>query len=241
MYLLSILSFIVYAQHEINFWFCCLVSVNTLNLVFTGFAIAHELYHKQGFWSFVGKFFFCIMGSPWAFTGHDSHHYNAGRGISRDPMGIKASEFLNLSVYSLDSIKRQVKANQKNLSWIIPVMVLVLSTPFLFGILTGISCLLCVAFSAFFIEAINLITHFGLTAKSGKDPKCAWQSNHLVDVLFLCGASFHGDHHQFPNTPGNLSKLNPKSSDLPGSAIGLILICIVNPAYFKKEMEKAMK
>jgi len=95
-------------------------------------------------------------------------------------------------------------------------------------------------FSAFLLEVVNYIEHFGLMRKFDEktgtyepvDPRHSWNAPNKFSNTVLFKLQRHSDHHTFPTRPYEILRNFVESPQMATGYIGMILLAFFPPAFF---------
>ena len=183
------------------------------NLQAVQFAVAHEIFHKQGsIHKYVGTFHM-IKNLYMHFTYEHLYGHHRRVATPEDP----ASAAKGQNVYSFfirsffGSYKSVYKMEQEEKKLfimnyaVLSVLAAALFTSLMFkiyGIQAGILFLIFAYGSIFYLEAINYIEHYGLRRKENPDGtfekvtiKHSWNAPHRFSNYLLFKLQRHSDHH----------------------------------------------
>ena len=130
------------------------------------------------------------------------------------------------------------------LRFIITQVIFTASIFLFFGMIAGLSFILCALIGALLLETVNYIEHYGLSrnakARGGYEPVRpihSWNSNHPIGRALLFELSRHSDHHANPKRNYATLRHHPQSLQLPTGYPGMILFALI-PTLFVPFMRR---
>lgn len=107
-----------------------------------------------------------------------------------------------------------------------------------FGMIAGLSFMICAMIGVLLLETVNYIEHYGLSrlpkARGGYEPVKpihSWNSNHPIGRALLFELSRHSDHHAHPKRNYATLRHHPQSLQLPTGYPGMILFALIPKFY----------
>lgn len=233
------------------FLFACLsMGINTGT---SAIVIAHELIHKkQSFWRYLGRLMLFTAANPYFYIDHIKvHHKHVGtdKDSASANRGESVYRFFERSAYgqikSSFKIEKERLKNKSSIQQFIGnyvmrsiflTFVFCISLFLVGGYLLVLAHLIQAYISAFLLEYINYIEHYGLKREEGKrvNETHSWQSDRIVSRFFLIDLSRHSDHHYYASKPFFKLNSHEGSPVLPGGYLSVFLLVMIPGLWFKK-------
>lgn len=222
-----------------------------------GINVAHELGHKQAWYSKLGSWLLLLPSHYLHFYIEHNRGHHKYVATPLDPATARKGESLYrfwirsvlgsyISAWKLEA--KRVRLSNSNTGFLKNQMLIFSLTQFLFYILLyvlfgfKITLLLCLAgiISFLFLETINYIEHYGLVRRklnNGRyervQPWHSWNSNHVLGRIILYELTRHSDHHYLANKKYQLLDHHDSSPQLPLGYPASMLLSMFPPFWFR--------
>ncbi|NEV93427.1 alkane 1-monooxygenase [Psychroflexus sp. YR1-1] len=221
-----------------------------------GINVAHELGHRDDWWSQLAAKLLLLPSFYTHFTLEHNFGHHAKVSTPEDPATAK----LNQSVFSFwftSSIRqyqsawrlqKQMLTAKNRKFWSLKNSMLINSVlqlayiSVLFIVFSWTTALLAIAMGVLgflLLESINYIEHYGLLRKQRESGRYypvkeihSWNSNHLLGRILLYELTRHSDHHYRASKNYQLLEYYSTSPELPYGYPTSILIAFIPPLWF---------
>ena len=205
----------------------------------TAMAHLHELAHRSAVpWRAFSDLAFTVAGYPHYRYAHELHHSHLGNPRFGSTASIGTSSWYHAGrsyilalKASLDPSSYKSRTVPRRLVVHLFVMLLLLMAPLVLGAWQVVIFILGYALiSAFIVETVGYMQHYGFAYQNQSDAVHSWDVDFWLSNCLLVNNGYHGIHHDDGNTP--YSQLAPTIATLPGGYFHMLWLSLVPPLWF---------
>lgn len=243
-------------QHYSNWeWLGMCINMGII-LAVLGINVAHELGHRNSFWSKVFAQFLLLPCLYMHFTNQHNFCHHKYVGTPLDPSTAKLNEPVYtfwwrsikgviMNSWNLECKRLSAKGYhsfhwRNNMFWQLAFQIIYLGTVYYYaGAIALVSAFLIALISILILESINYIEHYGLVRKRSIDGRYenvsvqhSWNSDHDLGRIFLYELTRHPSHHLNAHEKyQNLDSIS-EAPQLPFGYPTTMLMALVPPLWF---------